>query len=74
MTGVGFLGAGAIWRSGASVRGLTTAASIWMAAAVGMMAGSGLYLLAAGATALAWLTLYTVKRLERRLRTKDGQD
>ncbi len=74
VTGVGFLGAGAIWRSGASVRGLTTAASIWMAAAVGMMAGSGLYVLAVGATALAWLVLYAVKRFERRLVTKDGQD
>ncbi len=74
VTGVGFLGAGAIWRSGVSVRGLTTAASIWMAAAVGMMAGSGLYVLAVGATALAWLVLYAVKRFERRLVTKDGQD
>ncbi len=73
VTGVGFLGAGAIWRSGVSVRGLTTAASIWMAAAVGMLAGSGLYLIATGATVLAWLTLYAVKRLEQRLRAKDEQ-
>ena len=38
------------------------------------MAGSGLYVLAVGATALAWLVLYAVKRFERRLVTKDGQD
>lgn len=51
VSGVGFLGAGAILRRGRSVRGLTTAAAIWLAAAVGTAAGVGLYLVA-GATAL----------------------
>ena len=43
MTGIGFLGAGAIIRSGLSVRGLTTAASLWIVAAIGMAAGAGYY-------------------------------
>src|SRR5918994_358618 len=45
VTGVGFLGAGTIWRTPSTVRGLTTAASIWLAAAIGMLVGAGLYLL-----------------------------
>jgi putative Mg2+ transporter-C (MgtC) family protein len=43
MTGIGFLGAGVIVREGLSVRGLTTAASIWITAAIGILAGVGLY-------------------------------
>jgi putative Mg2+ transporter-C (MgtC) family protein len=43
MTGIGFLGAGAILRDGLSVRGLTTAASIWITAAIGILAGIGFY-------------------------------
>jgi putative Mg2+ transporter-C (MgtC) family protein len=59
VTGVGFLGAGTIWRTPSTVRGLTTAASIWLVAAVGLLAGSGLYLLAVfttlgGFAALRW--------------------
>ena len=46
VTGVGFLGAGVIFREGASVRGITTAATIWSAAAVGMAVGQNLYLVA----------------------------
>jgi putative Mg2+ transporter-C (MgtC) family protein len=42
VTGIGFLGAGTIWRTRDTVRGLTTAASIWVVAACGMMAASGL--------------------------------
>ncbi|MFN8524886.1 MAG: MgtC/SapB family protein [Chloroflexota bacterium] len=60
VTGIGFLGAGTIWRTQSAVRGLTTAASIWLAAAIGMLAGTGLYLLAAftallGYTCLTWM-------------------
>src|SRR5215217_1429153 len=60
VTGIGFLGAGTIWRTPSTVRGLTTAATIWFAAAVGMMAGAGLYLVAAttalgGFVCLQWL-------------------
>jgi putative Mg2+ transporter-C (MgtC) family protein len=43
MTGIGFLGAGVIMKDGFSVRGLTTAASIWMTAAIGILAGIGFY-------------------------------
>jgi putative Mg2+ transporter-C (MgtC) family protein len=43
MTGIGFLGAGVIMKDGLSVRGLTTAASIWMTAAIGILAGIGFY-------------------------------
>src|SRR3954469_17216411 len=46
VTGIGLLGAGTIWRTTSTVRGLTTAAGIWFAAAVGMMAGAGMYLVA----------------------------
>jgi putative Mg2+ transporter-C (MgtC) family protein len=52
MTGIGFLGAGVIVREGLSVRGLTTAASIWVTAAIGILAGIGFYFPAAVATAL----------------------
>ena len=44
MTGIGFLGAGVIVKEGLNVRGLTTAASIWITAAIGILAGVGLYL------------------------------
>ena len=57
VTGVGFLGAGAIWRTSSTVRGLTTAASIWMVAAVGILCGTGLFLLAVVSTVLATITL-----------------
>lgn len=57
VAGIGFLGAGAILREGHSVRGLTTAASIWVAAAVGAAAGTGLYLVAVGTALLAALVM-----------------
>jgi putative Mg2+ transporter-C (MgtC) family protein len=44
MTGIGFLGAGVIMREGLSVRGLTTAASIWITAGIGILVGIGFYL------------------------------
>lgn len=52
MTGIGFLGAGVIFKEGFSVRGLTTAASIWMTAAIGILLGIGFYLPAVLATVL----------------------
>lgn len=59
VTGVGFLGAGAIMRRGGEIRGLTTAASVWISAAIGMAVGVGgeYYLVAVAATVLALLTL-----------------
>lgn len=64
VTGVGFLGAGAILRAGGTVIGLTTAASIWVAAALGMLAGAGAYVLA---TACALLTVLVLRFPARRL-------
>jgi putative Mg2+ transporter-C (MgtC) family protein len=66
--GIGFLGGGAIsaGRSDASTHHLTTAASIWSTAAIGIAAGLGHYLLAAGATALQLVVLHLFVRLERR--------
>lgn len=57
VTGIGFLGAGTIFRSGDAVRGLTTAASIWTTSSVGVLAGTGLYIAAAVTTALALAVL-----------------
>src|SRR5256885_1178246 len=57
VTGIGFLGAGAIIRQGLSVRGLTTAATLWLVAAIGMATGAGWYAAAIIATAGALLTL-----------------
>lgn len=52
VAGVGFIGAGVIFRGGEGVAGITTAASIWVAAAIGLAAGAGLYLISAAATAI----------------------
>lgn len=67
VTGIGFLGAGTIMRYGSSVRGLTTAASLWMAAALGLAAGFGWYVAAALAAALAFVALVLMKLVEDRL-------
>jgi len=65
VTGIGFLGAGAIIKMGNIVRGLTTAASIWLVAVVGIAVGEGLYGVAAGTTALALFVLVVVDRLSQ---------
>jgi putative Mg2+ transporter-C (MgtC) family protein len=57
VSGIGFLGAGAIIRQGLSIRGLTTAATLWLVAAIGMASGAGYYDAAGIATAGALLTL-----------------
>jgi putative Mg2+ transporter-C (MgtC) family protein len=66
VTGVGFLGAGAILRQGSDVRGLTTAASIWVVAAIGMAVGLGFYITALFTTALVLITLVAIRPIERR--------
>jgi putative Mg2+ transporter-C (MgtC) family protein len=66
MTGIGFLGAGVIFKEGLSVRGLTTAASIWTTAAIGVLLGAGFYFPAALAT-LAVLGILSVFRWLERL-------
>jgi len=58
VSGIGFLGAGTILRQRGAVRGLTTAASIWVAAAVGVAAGTGLYVVAVGTALLAVFVMW----------------
>ena len=65
VTGIGFLGAGAILREGGSVKGLTTAASLWVTAAAGLACGLGELAVAGIATAIAMTALVVLKRLER---------
>lgn len=63
LTGIGFLGAGAIIRGPESVHGLTTAAGIWVTAAVGITVGYGLYILAIGATVITVIVVAVLIRL-----------
>jgi putative Mg2+ transporter-C (MgtC) family protein len=63
VTGIGFLGAGAIIREGLSVRGLTTAATLWVVAAIGMACGAGYYWPAAAATFLTLFALWPLRLL-----------
>ena len=70
MTGIGFLGAGAIIKDGLSVRGLTTAASIWITAAIGILTGVGFYFAALVGTVLTLGTLSTFRWIEARLPTE----
>jgi putative Mg2+ transporter-C (MgtC) family protein len=77
VTGIGFLGAGAIIRQGLSVRGLTTAATLWVVAAIGLAAGAGYYSAAVITTGLVLLSLWPLRiaafRLLRRFRPEDGR-
>jgi putative Mg2+ transporter-C (MgtC) family protein len=63
VSGIGFLGAGAIIRQGLTVRGLTTAAALWIVAAIGMAVGAGYYLGATVATGLILVSLVGFRRL-----------
>ena len=67
VTGIGFLGAGAIIRERASIRGLTTAACLWVAAALGIACGVGLFYLAICVTVVALVNLLLLKQVEKRL-------
>jgi len=67
VTGIGFIGAGAIIRQGLSVRGLTTAATLWMVAAIGMACGAGFYWAAVMATAIALVGLGPLRLVSRRM-------
>jgi putative Mg2+ transporter-C (MgtC) family protein len=68
VTGIGFLGAGAILKEGFSVRGLTTASSLWIVAAVGMASGAGCYGIAGVTAVLALISLSVLRRIERHYR------
>ena len=77
VTGIGFLGAGAIIRQGLAVRGLTTAATLWVVAAVGLAAGAGYYSGAVITTAVVLVALWPLRvvayRMLRRFRAEDGR-
>lgn len=65
ISGIGFLGAGTIIKDGSRVQGLTTAASLWVVACVGLAVGAGFYELSIGASIMAFATLMILKRAER---------
>jgi putative Mg2+ transporter-C (MgtC) family protein len=67
VTGIGFLGAGAIIRQGLSIRGLTTAATLWVVAAIGLASGAGYYWAAVVTTALVLVTLWPLRIAAHRL-------
>jgi putative Mg2+ transporter-C (MgtC) family protein len=72
ISGIGFLGGGAILRSGESVHGMTTAATIWVNAAVGVAAGAGEYSLAASATVLTLVVLAVLPPIEGYFERRTG--
>lgn len=72
ITGIGFLGGGAMIQMRGTIKGLTTAAGIWMTAIIGMAVGIGMYLVSFAATALVLLTLITFEQYSKR--KKIGQD
>ena len=67
VSGIGFLGAGTILREGANIKGLTTAASLWAVAGIGMASGAGYYVGALATTVLVLVVLLFFSRLEKRL-------
>ncbi|OFW04446.1 MAG: hypothetical protein A3I61_11560 [Acidobacteria bacterium RIFCSPLOWO2_02_FULL_68_18] len=72
VTGIGFLGAGSIIQAGGAVIGLTTAATIWVVAGIGLVAGAGFPLLAVCASLLVLLTLVVLGRFEKRVLESDA--
>jgi putative Mg2+ transporter-C (MgtC) family protein len=66
VSGIGFLGGGAIFRLGATIRGLTTAATIWTAAAIGLAIGAGAYVGAIMSTAFTLFVLIALERVENK--------
>ncbi|MDR0908840.1 MAG: MgtC/SapB family protein [Spirochaetaceae bacterium] len=67
VSGIGFLGAGAIIRLGHNVRGLTTAASLWFVAGVGLAIGAGMYLAAGIAEVMGLFTLIVLDKIEHKI-------
>ncbi|MBM2821511.1 MAG: MgtC/SapB transporter [Thermoleophilia bacterium] len=74
VTGIGFLGAGAIIRQGANIRGLTTAATLWAVAAIGMAAGAGYYGGAVATTIVVIFALWPLRILTRRLLGREDDE
>ena len=77
VSGIGFLGAGAIIRQGLSIRGLTTAATLWVVAAIGMASGVGYYEAAVVTTALVLVSLWPLRvlayKMSVRFRPEEGR-
>ena len=67
MTGIGFLGAGVILKTGLSVQGLTTAACIWIVAAIGLAVGVGQYLAATTGTVITFISLWMLRIVETKI-------
>ncbi|MDI6871636.1 MAG: MgtC/SapB family protein [Bacillota bacterium] len=74
VSGIGFLGAGTILREGITIRGLTTAASLWVVAGIGLSVGIGLYLPALVTTALVTVALLFLKPVERFVNPVRGEE
>lgn len=70
VSGIGFLGAGAIIKHGINVRGLTTAASLWVVASIGVAVGAGMYAFSVATTALVILALWPLSQVKRLLAGK----
>ena len=70
VSGVGFLGAGTIIQFRDSIRGLTTAASVWTAAGIGLAVGAGFYVGAVAATLIVFLVLFALSNFEHQVREK----
>ena len=68
VSGIGFLGAGTIMKQGATIRGLTTAASLWVVAGIGTATGAGMYAAAITTTMLVMLSIYIFKAVEKPMR------
>jgi len=66
VTGIGFLGGGAILRTGLSIQGLTTAAGLWLVAAIGLASGAGMYVLSAAATLVGVVARAVLRRFEHK--------
>lgn len=73
VTGIGFLGGGALIRTGATVRGLTTAAGVWAMAAIGVAAGTGMYTVAVFATIIVTVVLAVIRYFEPDHETEEAE-
>lgn len=74
VSGIGFLGAGTILHEGLTIRGLTTAASLWMVSAIGLAVGSGMFFLSIMATVITMITLVTLHTWEKRFAATSRSD
>src|SRR5262249_41869401 len=66
VTGIGFLDGGAILRTGLTIQGLTTAAGLWLVAAIGLSAGAGMYVVSVAATLIGVVALTLLRRFEHK--------